>query len=104
MRSALVAALLLAGCLAPSAEDLALQSTLPALPLPEVGAPVQVDATRWSGEPSILAMADGTLLITGAGGMTRYVENPPDAVGNAGQSYIWRSTDAGVTWDFIDLG
>lgn len=58
---------------------------------------------RWSGEPSILAMDDGTLLITGAGGFTRYVEDPTDAPGNAGQSYIWRSTDGGESWDFVEI-
>lgn len=71
---------------------------------PVVTRSLAVDLTRWSGEPSILAMDDGTLLITGAGGLTRYAEEPADAVGNAGQSYLWRSVDDGATWQFVDLG
>ncbi len=63
---------------------------------------IQID-DRWSGEPSILALDDGTLLITGAGGFSRYVEDPTDAPGNAGQSYLWRSTDDGATWTFVDV-
>lgn len=70
---------------------------------PRVEKVVHVDPDRWSGEPSILALQDGTLLITGAGGFTRYAEDPTDAPGNAGQSYLWRSTDDGTTWDFVDL-
>lgn len=70
---------------------------------PQVAKVVHVDPDRWSGEPSILAMQDGTLLITGAGGFTRYAEDPSDAPGNAGQSYIWRSTDDGDSWEFMDL-
>lgn len=63
-----------------------------------------MDLTRWSGEPSILAMADGTLLITGAGGLTRFVEDPSAIPGNFGQSYVWRSVDDGASWEFVDLG
>lgn len=62
----------------------------------------QVDAERWSGEPSILVLEDGTILITGVSGFTRYAETPDDAPCRFGQSYIWRSTDQGVTWDFVD--
>jgi hypothetical protein len=92
-------AVALAGCVAPA--------TIPApldLPLLDVVRNVSVDPARWSGEPSILALQDGTLLITGAGGMTRYAEDPADAPGNAGQSYLWRSTDGGITWAFVDFG
>lgn len=63
---------------------------------------VQVE-DRWSGEPSILALDDGTLLITGAGGFSRYVEDPTDAPGHFGQSYIWRSTDDGQSWELVDV-
>lgn len=96
----LAVALVVAGCMAP-----ALPPTDPELPVSEGDSLVrslQVD-TRWSGEPSILVLQDGTLLITGAGGMTRYAENPLDAPGNAGQSYIWRSTDSGANWTFVDM-
>jgi hypothetical protein len=57
---------------------------------------------RWSGEPSIIATDQGPLLITGAGGFSRYIEDPTDAPGNFGQSYIWRSTDDGKSWSFVD--
>lgn len=99
----LATAVLLAGCVTSTAE-LGPASLPFELPTPEVVRSLVVDATRWSGEPSILAMADGTLLITGAGGMTRFVEDPTAAPGNFGQSYIWRSTDGGATWAFVDLG
>ena len=97
-----VAVLVVAGCAAvpPPATP---PPTPEPEPLPVLVRSVQVDATRWSGEPSILALEDGTLLITGAGGMTRYAEDPTDAPGNAGQSYIWRSTDGGANWTFVDL-
>lgn len=62
-----------------------------------------VDAERWSGEPSILAMDDGTLLITGVSGLTRYAEDPSDVPERFGQSYLWRSVDDGATWSFVDL-
>ncbi|MBI4392424.1 MAG: exo-alpha-sialidase [Euryarchaeota archaeon] len=65
--------------------------------------PAIVDPERWSGEPSILVTKHGTILITGAGGATRYATNPADAATDAGQSYIWRSSDGGKTWDFVDL-
>lgn len=108
MRSSLAALLLgpivLAGCLG-DADDLTEQagprSLLDDL-APVVERVVQVDG-RWSGEPSILALSDGTLLITGAGGMTRYVEDPTDIAGSFGQSYLWRSTDGGATWTFVAL-
>lgn len=73
-------------------------------PIMNVTRSLGVDLTRWSGEPSILAMRDGTLLITGAGGFTRFAENPADIPGNFGQSYLWRSVDDGATWEFVDLG
>jgi hypothetical protein len=96
----LLGVLVLAGCAQTTPAPEPVQDTAAAVRLVQS---IQVD-TRWSGEPSILAMPDGTLLITGAGGMTRYAENPADAPGNAGQSYLWRSTDNGTTWQFIDLG
>lgn len=63
-----------------------------------------VDPGRWSGEPSILVLEDGTILITGVAGFTRYAEDPADAPARFGQSYIWRSTDDGDTWKFVDAG
>lgn len=105
MRSAVVLVLaLLAGCVAPGAERAGDSAEDARLLLPSILPPVSVDATRWSGEPSILALSDGTLLITGAGGLSRYAEDPLDIPGNFGQSYLWRSTDAGASWSFVDLG
>lgn len=101
---ALVLVPLIAGCVStPAAVEpsAAADGILP--PLTNVTRSLGVDLTRWSGEPSILAMRDGTLLITGAGGMTRFAENPLDIPGNFGQSYIWRSVDDGATWEFVDL-
>lgn len=99
--------LVTAGCLGTSSDDDLQEQNAPGLPdLPPVAEDVvrtvQVE-DRWSGEPSILALDDGTLLITGAGGFTRYVEDPTDAPGDVGQSYIWRSTDDGETWALVDL-
>lgn len=101
-----VMALLFAGCAMPGAEVVD-QGAGPAgvlLPPLVLERSLVVDATRWSGEPSILALADGTLLITGAGGFTRYAEDPTAIPGSFGQSYLWRSTDSGATWQFVDLG
>lgn len=96
---------LFAGCTAPGGE-VERSGLVPDGLLPDVSRAlsVVVDPTRWSGEPSILALADGTLLVTGAGGMTRYVEDPTDIPGNFGSSYLWRSVDDGATWQFVDLG
>jgi len=105
MHRAVVAMLLLvslAACVGPTQDPEGPTTDPPASPAVRLVRSLQVD-TKWSGEPSILALDDGTLLITGAGGMTRYAENPADAPGNAGQSYIWRSTDGGANWTFVDL-
>lgn len=91
---------LLAGCLS-NGGDSGGSGTV--ADVPQVLRITQVDPVRWSGEPSILALADGTLLITGAGGFTRYVEDPTDIPGNFGQSYVWRSTDGGANWTFVAL-
>lgn len=63
-----------------------------------------VDGVRWSGEPSILVLDDGTILITGVSGFTRYAEDPSDIPARFGQSYIWRSTDDGQSFQFVDAG
>lgn len=94
----------LAGCVAPDDVPSQTPGTDDLVNLLDIVRVVQVDAERWSGEPSILAMADGTLLITGVSGFTRYAEDPTDIPARFGQSYIWRSTDDGETWAFVDLG
>ncbi len=103
----LVGLLVTAGCLGASPDETLEEQSAADIPdLPpvaeEVVRSVQVE-DRWSGEPSILALDDGALLITGAGGFTRYIEDPTDAPGDAGQSYIWRSTDDGAHWQLVDL-
>lgn len=97
---------ILAGCVTPAGdvEPQAAGALSALLGEPVLERSLVVDPTRWSGEPSILALADGTLLITGAGGLTRYLEDPTAIPGNFGSSYVWRSTDAGATWAFVDLG
>lgn len=109
MRALWAVSLLLApivgGCVSPAEPaEPASAPDLGGFPLMNLTRSLGVDLSRWSGEPSILALADGTLLVTGAGGFTRFAENPADIPGNFGQSYIWRSVDQGATWSFVDLG
>lgn len=102
MRVAVVlAALVLAGCV--EAPDLGRPAAVDGVvaSLAKFSTPTLVDAARWSGEPSIVVDGAGAIVITGAGGMTRYATYPQDAPNDAGQSYIWVSNDFGETFRFV---
>jgi hypothetical protein len=55
------------------------------------GAPVHVDATRFAGEPGIKADPLGRALYVDA----------PSGLSTGHQGWLWRSTDGGASWSFI---
>ncbi|MFY9586622.1 MAG: sialidase family protein [Actinomycetota bacterium] len=70
--------------------------------------PVYVDEARAGGEPSIVALQDGSLLYGAHAGTTHFYT--PDVLGPStsafvqnytGQTYYWRSADHGKTWTYI---
>ncbi|MEK6984961.1 MAG: sialidase family protein [Candidatus Thermoplasmatota archaeon] len=73
-------------------------------------APILVDDVRAGGEPVIAITQAGTILVSSHPGFTHYHPSedpthlPTELVSEfAGQSYVWRSTDQGVTWTHIGL-
>lgn len=120
---ALLAILLLAvpfaGCLgaeAPSKADLeelpeaALGPRLGLGPLPNWTLPVLVDDFRAGGEPVIAIAKSGAIIVSAHPG---YTHVHPDAMSpgsgdeallpTQGQSYLWRSTDGGASWEHVTL-
>ncbi|HVE73919.1 MAG TPA: sialidase family protein [Mycobacteriales bacterium] len=87
-----------AACLAPTGGRLAF------------GPPVYVDKARAGGEPAVIAVPDGGLLVTAHAGTT-HLNKEPTSVGGAGdfavgytnQTLNWRSSDNGKTWQHIGL-
>lgn len=75
-------------------------------PLPELtfDQPVIVDPVRAGGEPSVMGLADGTLLYAAHAGTTHlYKQGLPDAdfvTPYNGTVYVWRSKDGGATWEY----
>jgi hypothetical protein len=70
--------------------------------------PTYVDETRAGGEPSVVSLADGTLLYGAHAGTTHFYA--PQAPGEAtpafllnyvGQVYYWWSADHGKTWTYV---
>lgn len=79
-----------------------------ALEAPSFLDPILVDETRAGGEPVIEVADDGAILVSGHAGTTHYnLENggvdPDFATPYTTQTYIWRSTDGGRTWDYVGL-
>lgn len=79
---------------------------------PTWSAPLLIDETRAGGEPVIAILQSGTILVSAHPGWTHYHPGQPGESGNLGeelivpanaQSYMWRSTDGGETWDHVDL-
>lgn len=77
--------------------------------LPVLDAPLIIDDVRAGGEPVIAVLPSGTLLVSSHPGWTHL--HPKDMTTAAtdlllpanAQSYLWRSTDGGETWDHVDL-
>lgn len=70
--------------------------------------PTYVDEHRAGGEPSVVALADGSLLYGAHAGTTHFYS--PEVLGGStsaffenyrGQTYYWRSGDRGKSWTFI---
>src|SRR5687768_17339010 len=83
---------------------------LPVSDLPVFSEPFLVDDVRAGGEPVIAITQAGTILISAHPGFTHY--HPSDEGTHPGtelvspfsaQSYLWRSTDNGTTWQHIGL-
>ncbi|MGB0653668.1 MAG: sialidase family protein [Thermoplasmatota archaeon] len=109
-----------AGCLGSDDDDsgptVATTEALPGftgLPLPDLpvlGVPQLIDTVRAGGEPVIAILPSGTILVSAHPGWTHYhPSEDPTHVGaeiltpaNA-QSYLWRSTDNGTTWQHVNL-
>lgn len=80
----------------------------PGKPL-QFSAPSYVDTERAGGEPSVQALADGTLLYAAHAGTTHFYApeaTDPDSEAFAekyrGQVHAWVSDDDGATWQFVD--
>lgn len=73
------------------------------------GEPMLIDEVRAGGEPVIAVSRQGTLIVSAHPGFTHYhtgdPAHPPTEVlvPFAGQSYLWRSTDGGATWQPVGL-
>lgn len=98
---ALVAfALLFAGCLGQSGGP----APLPTLPALLAGEAVRIDAEQPAREPTVVEAPDGTLYVSGFWGFGR-VSEYPGTPGNILQApLLWRSADAGATWQRVDTG
>ncbi|MES2155054.1 MAG: sialidase family protein [bacterium] len=118
--SGLLVAVVLAGCTEsstpPTSGPTAPADTIATLPgftplarslLPTFAAPTLIDDVRAGGEPVIAVTHKGTILVGSHPGFTHYHPgSDPAAVTDlvgpfGGQSYIFRSTDNGTTWQPI---
>jgi hypothetical protein len=93
----------------------AAEAALPTTPCNAPGKPLQftapsyVDMDRAGGEPSVQALANGTLLYAAHAGTTHFYApeaTDPDSEAFAekyrGQVHAWVSDDGGATWQFVD--
>ncbi|HEV8361405.1 MAG TPA: sialidase family protein [Candidatus Thermoplasmatota archaeon] len=98
---AALALLLLAGCAAPPSAE----PSAPVAPAPlAVSEAVRVDAAQPAREPSIVALPDGGLIVAGYWGPVRYAEALPPLGAALQAPLLWRSDDAGATWQRLDPG
>lgn len=72
--------------------------------------PMLIDDLRAGGEPVIAATTEGTLIVSAHPGYTHVHPDAgspaglvPAVVPTQGQSYLWRSTDGGETWEHVTL-
>lgn len=70
--------------------------------------PTYVDESRAGGEPSIVSLADGTLLYGAHAGTTHFYSpeitgetTPAFLLNYVGQTYYWWSADHGKTWTYV---
>ncbi|HET6404155.1 MAG TPA: sialidase family protein [Candidatus Thermoplasmatota archaeon] len=102
----LLASLLLAGCVQlSSAVEQELDAAASAFsPLAFTDMRI-IDGMRAGGEPVIAITPTGTILVSAHPGWThtRYPPSPNLVLPASGQSYLWRSTDGGETWQHVGL-
>lgn len=67
--------------------------------------PILLDEVRAGGEPVIAITPKGTILVSAHPGFThtRYPPSPNLVTPVSGQSYLWRSTDGGATFQAVGL-
>jgi hypothetical protein len=112
---------MLAGCAGNSGSDSVVIDSTPRLPalegfkglavadLPTFSEALLVDPVRAGGEPVIAILPSGTILISAHPGWTHYHPSSPTRPGleiltpASGQSYLWRSTDGGATFQHVGL-
>lgn len=103
---AVLAALLIAGCVQPAATDVTPQAAGDVVVDALAFEPMMlIDKVRAGGEPVIAITEKGTILVSAHPGWT-HTRYPPSAnlvTPASGQSYLWRSTDGGATWAHIGL-
>ena len=103
---ALAAALLVASLATAGSAQAASCPTPPPLTFSE---PSYVDQERAGGEPMVMAHPDGTLLYSAHAGTTHFFTPEGGDEDTAaffqnyhGQTYVWRSTDDGESWTFVE--
>ena len=100
-----IAIAVLAGLQLAAAEPCGGSPTMPPLTF---DAPQVIDAERAGGEPVVQALPDGALIYLAHAGTTHVKRtNMPDAkfvTPYDASEYLWRSEDAGDTWDYVGLG
>jgi hypothetical protein len=72
------------------------------------GAPALIDDVRAGGEPVLAELPGGTLIVVAHPGFTHLYRNLPHVPVEAlqdygGESYLWRSTDGGASWQHVGL-
>ena len=80
----------------------------PAPPKLKFSAPTYVDKHRAGGEPVTQVAEDGSIILSAHAGTTHVYKDPTALPGiqdfateYANQTLNWRSTDAGLTWDYV---
>lgn len=64
--------------------------------------PAPVDRLRSGGEPVIVALSDGSLVVAGHPGSTLAEAEPNGIAGAASlQNHVWRSSDGANTWQYV---
>lgn len=100
----LVAALALAGCLAPPAQVQPAGLAASGLGGLLAGDAVRIDAEQPAREPAIVETTDGALYVAGFWGFGRATEHRGSTTNLLQGPLVWTSADAGATWRRIDPG
>lgn len=87
-------------------EEVPASGDIVTLAAPTFAAPLAIDNTRPGGEPVVIALSTGEILVSGHAGYTHFrpTSVPTSMItGMTGgpQTLMWRSTDGGTTWSHI---